>query len=96
MRVLAEEEPALQGLDQRERQLEELRREALADSLQQLLSAANIEVFNPGQLRPELRQQLERLQANSGLEPDSCLAVLSRFAPEGESPNSGCNSAACA
>ena len=31
MRVLAEEEPALQGLDQRERQLEELRREALAD-----------------------------------------------------------------
>ena len=84
MRVLAEEEPALQGLDQRERQLEELRREALADALEQLLSAANIEVLNPEQLRPELRQQLERLQANSGLEADSCRAVLSRFAPEGD------------
>ena len=84
MRVLAEEEPALQGLDQRERQLEELRREALADALEQLLSAANVEVLNPEQLRPELRQQLERLQANSGLEADSCSAVLSRFAPEGD------------
>ena len=84
MRVLAEEEPALQGLDQRERQLEELRREALADALEQLLGAANVEVLNPGQLRPELRQQLERLQANSGLEAESCQAVLSRFAPEGD------------
>jgi hypothetical protein len=84
MRVLAEEEPALQGLDQRERQLEELRREALADALEKLLGAANVEVLNPGQLRPELRQQLERLQANSGLEAESCQAVLSRFAPEGD------------
>ena len=84
MRLLAEEEPALQGLDQRERQLEELRREALADALEQLLSAANVEVLNPEQLRPELRQQLERLQANSGLEAGSCQAVMSRFAPEGD------------
>ena len=84
MRVLAEEEPSLQGLDRRERQLEELRREAFADALQQLLAAANLEVLDPLQLRPELQQQLERLQADSGLEAESCQAVLSRFAPQGD------------
>ena len=84
MRVLAEEEPSLQGLDRRERQLEELRREAFAEALQQLLYPANLEVLEPLNLRPELVQQLERLQANSGLEKESCQAVLSRFAPEGD------------
>ena len=84
MRVLAEEDPTLQGLDQRERQLEELRREALSDAFEQLLSTANVEVLDHRLLRPELVKQLERLQADSGLGTESCQAVLSRFAPDGD------------
>ena len=84
LRRLAEEQPDLLRLDWRELQSEDLRREAAAEALQDLMTTAGLEVLEPGQLRPALQQKLEQLRAGSGLGETAWVELLARFGPSGD------------
>jgi hypothetical protein len=84
IRRLAEEQPDLLRLDWRERQAADLRREAAADALQDLITTAGLEVLEPALLRPALQQKLEQLRAGSGLGETAWREELDRCGPRGD------------
>lgn len=83
LRRLAAEHPDLLEGDRRQLQVQDLRREAVAESLQDLISTAGVEVLDPDALRPALRQSLERLRVSCGLEDQDWQEMLARYGPRG-------------
>ena len=84
LRRLAEEQPDLLRLDWRELQSEDLRREAAAEALKDLMTTAGLEVLEPAQLRPALQQKLEQLRAGSGLGESAWVELLASLGPRGD------------
>lgn len=84
VRLLARDEPRLLELDQLHRQMDDLRREAAAASIDQWLKLAGQPVLVPERLPPSLAGQLEELQRLSGLDEQSWADLLHGFGPRGE------------
>ncbi|MFO7628098.1 MAG: cyclic nucleotide-binding domain-containing protein [Prochlorococcaceae cyanobacterium] len=84
VRLLARDEPQLLELDHLHRQMDELRREAAAASIDRLLKLAGQPLLVPERLPPSLAGQLEELQRRSGLDEQSWADLLHGFGPRGE------------
>jgi len=83
LRRLAQEHPELMALDRRQRQVDDLRREAVAEALEDLLATAGMEVLDTDNLRPVLQQRLEALRADCGLSDAAWNEMLQRYGPRG-------------
>lgn len=83
MRWLAQEQPNLLRLDARERQVDDLRREAVAEAIHDLLATAGMDVLDPSNLRPALAERLEQLRASCGLNGEGWAEMLESFGPKG-------------
>ncbi|WP_216906642.1 cyclic nucleotide-binding domain-containing protein [Synechococcus sp. CCY 0621] len=84
VRTLASEQPELLELDPLQRQVDDLRREAAHEAVEELLRLAGLQVLEPERLSPALQEQLDHLQAESGLDEARWQAVLQSFGPRGE------------
>ena len=84
VRSLAREQPELLERDHLQRQVDDLRREAAHEAIEELLRLAAMPVLQPERLSPELQARLDHLQAESGLDDDQWQAVLQGFGPQGE------------
>mgnify|MGYP006270036511 FL=1 len=84
VRSLAREQPELLERDHLQRQVDDLRREAAHEAIEELLRLAGMPVLQPERLSPELRARLDHLHAESGLDDDQWQAVLQGFGPQGE------------
>jgi polyferredoxin len=84
LRLLADEHPQLLQLDGLQLQQQDLRQEAVAEQLEELMDAADLQVLVPSSLRPALQQRLEKLRQSCGLAPDDWQQMLSRFGPQGD------------
>ncbi len=84
VRTLAREQPELLERDHLQRQVDDLRREAAHEAIDELLRLAGTPVLQPERLSPELQARLEHLQAESGLDDAGWQAVLQGFGPRGE------------
>ena len=84
IRDLAREQPELLEQNQRQRQITDLRREAAAEAVQELLQLAGMPVLLPDRLTPALQQGLERIRVDMGLDGEAWEAVLAGFGPKGE------------
>jgi len=84
VRLLAAEQPELLQHDRLQRQRDELRREAAAEAIDELLRQAGLPVFDPARLSPAQAARLEQIAEASGLEAESWQALLQGFGPSGE------------
>lgn len=84
VRLLASEQPELMARDPFERQVADLRHEAAVEAVANLLQLTGIPVLELASLPPALLDQLERLQAEIGLDDAEWQAVLMGFGPRGE------------
>ena len=84
VRTLASEQPELLERDHLQRQVDDLRREAAHEAIEELLRLAGLQVLEPERLSPALQQRLDHLQAESGLDEAQWQAVLLSFGPRGE------------
>ena len=83
MRWLAQEQPGLLQLDARERQVEDLRKEAVAEAIEDLLSTAGIDVIVLSNLQPALAERLDQLRSSCGLTEEAWAETLASFGPKG-------------
>lgn len=83
MRWLAQEQPGLLQLDARERQVDDLRKEAVAEAIEDLLSTAGIDVIDPSNLQPALAERLDQLRSSCGLSEEAWAETLESFGPKG-------------
>ena len=83
MRLLAQEQPNLLLLDARERQVDDLLREAVAEAIQDLLATAGIDVLDSTKLTKVLADRLEQLRASCGLNEEGWRQMLTSFGPQG-------------
>ncbi|MCP9808177.1 cyclic nucleotide-binding domain-containing protein [Cyanobium sp. HWJ4-Hawea] len=84
LRVLADEHPQLLKLDGLQLQQQDLRQAAVAEQLEELMDAADLQVLVPSSLRPAMQQRLEKLRQSCGLAADDWQQMLSRFGPQGD------------
>jgi hypothetical protein len=84
VRTLASEQPDLLERDHLQRQVDDLRREAAHEAIEDLLRLAGMPVLELERLQPALRERLEHLQQESGLDEPQWTAVLQSFGPQGE------------
>ncbi|MFM7634824.1 MAG: Crp/Fnr family transcriptional regulator [Cyanobacteriota bacterium] len=84
MRLLARERPELLERDPLQLQSADLRSEAAAEAIEELLALSGLEVLPPDGLEPEPRRRLERIRSKSGLAEDDWQALLQRFGPRSE------------
>jgi len=84
MRWLAQEQPGLFRLDARDRQVEDLRKDAAVEAIQDLLATAGMDVLDPGNLSPTLAVRLEQLRSSCGLSEEGWLEMLESFGPKGD------------
>jgi len=84
VRTLAREQPELLERDHLQRQVDDLRREAAQEAIEELLRLAGMPVLQPERLSPDLQARLDHLQAESGLDDDQWLSLLQGFGPRGE------------
>ena len=84
MRWLAQEQPGLLQLDARDRQVEDLRKEAVAEAIQDLLATAGMDVLDPRNLPPALAVRLEQLRSSCGLSEGGWGEMLESFGPKGD------------
>jgi len=84
VRELALDQPELLEQDQRQLQIDDLRREAASEQIRDLLHVAGLEVLTVDGLPPVLQERLERLRVECGLDEDAWASVLERFGPRGE------------
>ncbi len=84
VRTLASEQPDLLERDHLQRQVDDLRREAAHEAIEDLLHLAGMPVLELDRLQPALRARLEHLQQESGLEEAQWSGVLQSFGPQGE------------
>lgn len=89
VRDLAREQPDLLAQDQRQRQIADLRREAAHEQIRELLQLAGRETLDPAGLSSALRERLQRLQVEIGLDDAAWESVLRGFAPQGEAVRRG-------
>ena len=61
-----------------------VRREALTDSLLELMGSAGVDMLNFDQMRPELNTKLQRLKEESGLSQETCFGVVARLSQLGD------------
>jgi len=83
MRWLAQEHPGLLQLDARERQVDDLRKEAVAEAIEDLLSTAGIEVIDTSNIQPALAERLDQLRSSCGLSEEAWAETLESFGPKG-------------
>ena len=83
MRWLAQEQPGLLQLDARERQVEDLRKEAVAEAIEDLLSTAGIDVIVLSNLQPALAERVDQLRSSCGLTEEAWAETLASFGPKG-------------
>ncbi|MEB3235691.1 MAG: cyclic nucleotide-binding domain-containing protein [Cyanobacteriota bacterium] len=84
VRVLAVEQPELLQHDRLQRQRDELRREAAAEAIEELLRQEGLPLLDSERLSPPLAGRLAQIAESSGLDPDLWQALLQRFGPRGE------------
>jgi hypothetical protein len=84
VRILASEQPDLLERDHLQRQVDDLRFEAAHEAIEDLLRLAGMPVLELERLQPALRERLEHLQQESGLDEAQWSAVLKSFGPQGE------------
>ena len=84
VRTLASEQPELLERDPLQRQVDDLRHEAAHEAVEELLRLAGLQVLDPEHLPPALRERLDHLQTESGLDEGQWVAVLQSFGPRGE------------
>ncbi len=83
VRLLAAEQPELLQHDRLQRQRDELRREAAAEAVEELLRQRGLQVLDPAGLPADLEARLEQIATTSGLEGAPWQALLQSFAPSG-------------
>jgi len=83
VRLLAQEHPELQQWDPLQRQRDDLRHEAAAEAVDQLLRQSGQEVLDPDRLPTATREQLQQLEQTSGLDADQWQALLDLHGPRG-------------
>ena len=83
MRWLVQEQPGLFRLNARERQEEDLRKEAVVEAIQDLLASAGMDLLDLGNLQPALAERLEQLRSSCGLSEGSWAEILESFGPKG-------------
>jgi hypothetical protein len=83
MRWLAQEQPGLLRLDARDRQVEDLRKEAVVEAIQDLLATAGVDVLDLRNLPPALAERLEQLRSSCGLSEEAWAETLESFGPKG-------------
>ena len=81
IRDLAVEDPQLMELDARQRVSRNLREDAAAEAIQDLLQLAGEPDLRPAALDGPQAQRLEMIRQDSGLEEEAWQALLLRFAP---------------
>lgn len=81
--LLSQDQPELLRGDRSQRQSDDLRREAVAAALEDLMATAGVEVLDPAALRPALQQRLERLRAGCGLGSEAWQDMLASYGPRG-------------
>lgn len=84
VRQLAADQPALLHDDLFQRQIDDLRREAAAEGLEELMRLAAQEVLDPSSWPPDLQLRLERLKLQCGLEAEAWLEIIENYGPRGE------------
>ena len=84
VRTLEREQPELLERDHLQRQVDDLRREAAQEAIEELLRLAGMPVLQSERLSPDVQARLEHLKAQSGLDDDQWLALLQSFGPRGE------------
>jgi len=84
VRLLAAEQPELLQHNRLQRQRDELRREAAAEAIDELLRQADLPVLDLARLSPAQAVRLEHIAETSGLEGESWQALLQSFGPSGE------------
>ena len=84
MRLLAEEEPNLLKLDARQRQINDLRQEAVTEAIEELLVTAGLQVLDLASISEPLKQRLEQIRQSCGLAEENWQSTLAKFGPKGE------------
>jgi len=84
VRLLAAEQPELLQHDRLQRQRDELRREAAAEAIEELLRQADLPVLDLARLPPAQAARLEQIAETSGLAGESWQVLLQSFGPSGE------------
>ncbi|MFM2081271.1 MAG: hypothetical protein RLZZ124_1149 [Cyanobacteriota bacterium] len=84
VRQLAAEHPQLLTGDLFQRQIDDLRREAAEEGLEELMRLAGQDVLDRSRWPADLQQRLERLQFDCGLDDDDWRALEAQFGPRGE------------
>ena len=84
IRILANDEPQLLHIDKGTLELNQLREQALADSVEECLSLSGIKVLSQTNIEPHTQQKLNTLISDSGLGDSQVQKVLSRFRSTGD------------
>ena len=84
IRMLANEDPQLLKIDERSLEINQLREEAFADSVEECLALSGIKVLKDEYLEPRIRQKIDTLIVDSGLDEMQAEKVLRRFRSSGD------------
>ena len=84
VRILAQEQPELLERNGLQRQVDDLRREAAREAVAERLRVAGQDVLDSSTWPADLRERLERLRLDSGLEEKAWQAILEHYGPHGE------------
>jgi hypothetical protein len=84
IRLLAQEEPSLLELDSRQRQINDLRQEAVAEALQELMETAGLSVLELENLSSSLRERIEQIRKTCGLSDENWQLALAQLGPQGK------------
>lgn len=84
VRQLAADQPELLQDNLFQRQIDDLRRAAAAEGLEELMRLAGQEVLDPSGWPPDLQARLERLKRHGGLDPEDWQAIVDRYGPRGD------------
>lgn len=84
IRLLAEEEPNLLKLDARQRQINDLRQEAVTEAIEELLATAGLQVLDLVGMNESLKQRLEQIRQGCGLSEEIWQSALAKFGPRGD------------